>query len=82
MSYNKKQTSPSVASLAGRTLQNPSASGIKKQMAAGALSQRSPSKQTGSRMEDTASRVLSSSKYSKETKTFAASILSQSNKER
>lgn len=33
-------------------------------------------------MEDKASRVLSSSKYSSETKEMAASVLSQANKER
>lgn len=46
------------------------------------LSQRSASKQTGAAMEDIASRVLQSNKYSDETKSFAASVLSQSNVER
>ncbi len=33
-------------------------------------------------METTASKVLNSSKYSEQTKTLAASVLSQANKER
>lgn len=33
-------------------------------------------------MEDLASKVLSSSKYSRETKAIAGSVLAQSNKER
>jgi len=82
MSYNSKQTSKDVASLAGHILQAPSSSGIQKQLAAGALSQRNPSKQTGSHLEDVASQVLSSPKYSNATKILAASVLSQSNKER
>jgi hypothetical protein len=51
-------------------------------MAAAALSQRDPNKQTGADMEDKASKVLRSDKYSDETKRFAATVLSQSNKKR
>ena len=46
------------------------------------LSQRSAQKQTGANMEDVASKVLQSSKYSDKTKSFAASVLSQSNDKR
>ncbi|OOO29011.1 UNVERIFIED_ORG: hypothetical protein BTE55_16580 [Rhizobium sophorae] len=40
------------------------------------------SKQTGAAMEDKASQVLSSTKYSTATKQLAGSVLSQSNKKR
>ncbi|WP_309244014.1 hypothetical protein [Caballeronia sp. EK] len=58
------------------------ASAIKKSLAASALSQSHTKKQTGAEMEHKASEVLHSNKYSKETKTLAASVLAQSNKER
>ena len=82
MGRNTKRTSKSVASDAGKALQDPQSSNIKKRMAAGALAQRDPNKQTSAEMEDEASRVLQSDKYSADTKEFAASILSQSNKGR
>lgn len=82
MSYNSKRTSGAIASLAGQVLQEQAASGIQKQLAAGALSQRSPSRQTGSRLEDIASKVLSSPKYNSVTKALAGSVLAQSNKKR
>ncbi len=82
MSYNNKRTSKDIASLAGKVLRDPAASDIQKQLAAGALSQRSPSRQTGSNLEDLASKALSGSKYNDITKTLAASVLSQANKER
>ncbi len=82
MSKNTKRTSSEIASLAGQVLQNPAASGIQKQLAGAALSQRSPAKQTGPQLEDIASKVLSSPKYSDLTKTLAGTVLSQSNKER
>ena len=53
-----------------------------KSLAASALSQRSGDKQTGAQMEDKAARVLASDRYAKETKELAASVLSQSNKQR
>lgn len=79
---NKKQTSDRVSSLAAETLQNPDASKIARRLAGSALAQTSGSKQTGAEMEDVASRVLRSDKYADETKELAASVLSQSNKER
>lgn len=79
---NSKRTSKEVASLAARTLRDENASAIQRSLAAGALSQRDPSKQTGAAMEDVASKVLNSNKYSETTKKLAASILSQSNKDR
>ncbi len=79
---NRKTTSPTVASEAARILQDPGASATAKRLAGSALSQRTPSHQTGAPMEDLASRVLDSSKYSEGTKSLAGSVLSQSNKER
>jgi hypothetical protein len=82
MSTNKKTTSKLVASQAAEILNNPSSSTIAKQLAGSAMSQRVPGKQTSSEMEDKAAKVLSSSKYSEETKAMAATVLTQSNKER
>lgn len=79
---NRKMTSPSVGSQAARVLQSSTASATAKTLAASALSQRSPSHQTGAKVEDLASRVLDSPKYSAETKSIAGSVLSQSNKKR
>lgn len=79
---NKKRSSVKLASQAAKTLTDPQTSNIQKSLAAGVLSQRAPEKQTSSQMEDIASRVLQSDKYADKTKSFAASLLSQSNKER
>lgn len=79
---NKKKTSSKIASLAAKTLNDPNASKIAKELAGSALSQSDKSKQTGSEMEDKASKVLQSNKYSEDTKSLAASVLSQSNKKR
>lgn len=46
------------------------------------MSQADKGKQTGKEMETKASAILQSDKYSDETKEFAASVLSQSNKKR
>lgn len=82
MSKNNKTTSKSVASKASDILRNPNSSNIAKELAGSAMSQRAPGNQTGSKMEDKAARVLSSNKYNDDTKEMAASVLSQSNKER
>lgn len=82
MDYNAKRTSKGIASVAAKTLRDSNASNVQKQLAGGALSQRSPTKQTGSRLEDTASKVLSSHKYNDLTKILAGSVLAQSNKKR
>lgn len=79
---NYKRSSQSMATMAAKALSKESTSNIQRSLAASVLSQREPSKQTGARMEDVASRVLQSPKYSEQTKRFAASVLSQSNKER
>jgi hypothetical protein len=46
------------------------------------LSQSSNQKQTGKEMEKIASDILKSEKYNNETKSLAASLVSQSNKNR
>lgn len=79
---NRKATSPSVGSQAARVLRSSTASATAKTLAASALSQRTPSSQTGGKVEDLASRVLHSPKYNAETKSLAGSVLSQANKER
>ncbi len=73
-----KHSSPDVASLAGKTLNDPSASKVQKQLAGSVISQSGTEKTTGSKMETTASNVLQSSKYNETTKTLAGSVLSQS----
>jgi len=82
MSKNPKATSSKVATLASETLRNPSSSTIQRQLAASAMSQADSSKQTGAEMEAKAGRVLESEKYNATTRTLAASVLAQANKER
>lgn len=71
-----------MASKAAKALTDKGASKLQKSLAASVLSQRSAQKQTGANMEDVAFKVLQSSKYSDKTKSFAASVLSQSNDKR
>ena len=78
---NFKKTSKEVTSEAGRTLCSKSASMTQKRLAASALSQANKTHQTGEKMEDLAAKVLSSEKYANKTKTFAGSVLSQSDGE-
>lgn len=80
MAINKKQSTSKLASQAAKALQNENSSDIKKKLAASIVAQARTSKQTGAEMETVASDVMKSSKYSEETKSFAASLLSQSNK--
>ena len=75
-------TNKQIASLAAKTLNNSNASKIAKELAGSALSQAVRKNQTGSEMEDKASMVIKSNKYSDDTKSLAASVLSQSNKKR
>ena len=82
MSTNNKKTSLSVGRLASEVLRDTNASQTQKALAASALAQCNVAKQTGAQMEDRASRVLQSEKYSDKTKTLAGAVLSQSNKER
>lgn len=82
MFKNTKQTSTRIGRLASETLRSSSSSQVAKSLAASALSQRSGDRQTGSKMEDTAARVLAGDRYAKDTKVLAASVLSQANKQR
>ena len=79
---NKKQTSEQVASLAAKTLSDPSSSGIQRSLAASALRQTGTHSQTGKEMESKASRALNNPHSAKTTKILAASLVSQSNKKR
>lgn len=79
---NTKKTSSNIASQVAKALSNSNTSAIQKSLAASALSQTGTKNQTGKTMEKVASNVLTSSKYSEQTKIFAASVLSQSNKKR
>jgi hypothetical protein len=71
---NKKITSKPMGSLASNILNNDNASNIQRKLAGSVLSQRNPSNQTGSDMEHIAAKVLSSNKYSDNTKSLAASF--------
>lgn len=82
MPKNTKQSSKSVASHAGKILQDPNASAIQRSLAASVIAQRGTSSQTGSDMETKASNVMKSDKYNSDTKELAASLVSQSNRER
>ncbi|MBB4224894.1 hypothetical protein GGD71_005703 [Variovorax guangxiensis] len=82
MPKNVKQTSPAVASVAGRTLGNASASGLQRSLAGSALRQSGPPAQTGVKTEDRASRALDNPHSFKVTKTLAGSVVSQSSKTR
>lgn len=82
MSFNKKQTSKSLASQAARILKDKNSTPLIKRLAASVLSQSNTPKQTGADMETLASQVLKSGMYDDITKSFAASALSQANKER
>lgn len=63
-------------------MNDPNASQIARRLAGSVLSQAKFGKQTGEDMQSVASRVLRSSKYSVETKSLAASVLSQSTTDR
>jgi hypothetical protein len=82
MANNSKQTSKSVASLAGKTLQSSGASQVQRQLAASALAQSGTGKQTGASIEATASKALRSNSGSNVTQKLAGSVVSQSNRKR
>ncbi len=79
---NKKQTSPSVGTVASNTLRDPNASAIQRSMAASALAQCGTGKQTGANMEHKAGQALSRENSADLTRTLAATLVSQSNKDR
>lgn len=82
MSRNTKTSSASAASLAARTLNNGSSSGLERSLAGSVLAQRGTASQTGARMEERAGRALNNERSSATTRTLAASLVSQSNKAR
>lgn len=82
MPTNPKQTSPSVASKAGKALQSASTSSLQKSLAGSALRQAGTKAQTGATTEAKASRALESAKSAPLTRTLAGSVVSQSNKKR
>lgn len=82
MPSNPQQTSARVASVAGKTLQSNTASGIQKSLAGSALRQAGTPAQTGAKAETQASRALDNPKSSQLTRTLAGTVVSQSNKKR
>lgn len=82
MAGNPKKTSPSVASLAGKTLQNDGASKLQKSLAGSALAQAGTSKQTGGALETKASQALRKPTANDMVHTLAGSVVSQSNRKR
>lgn len=82
MSKNTKGSSASVASLAARTLNSNSSSGLERSLAGSVLAQRGSTSQTGATMEERAGRALNNDRSSETTRTLAASLVSQSNKSR
>lgn len=75
-----KQTSEGLASQAGKIMSDKNSSQIQKKLAGSILAQRGNSKETSEEMEGLASAVLKSDKYNADTKSLAASALSQSTK--
>lgn len=82
MSYNHKQTSEEIATLASAVLRDPLSKELGKKLAGSALSQSSTDKQTGAEMEELASKILSDRTHSATERSLAASVLAQANKER
>ena len=65
---NSKRSSSTLASQDAKALSSKETSATQKSLAASVLSQRNPHNQTGAAMEDKASQVLQSSKYSADRK--------------
>lgn len=82
MGTNTKQTSPRVASIAGKTLQSDSASALQRSLAGSALRQAGTPAQTGAKTESKASGALDNSRSAATTRTLAGSVVSQSNRKR
>lgn len=82
MPSNSKQTSSRVASVAGKTLQSSTASGLQKSLAGSALRQAGRSAQTGAQTESRASRALDNPKSPPLTRTLAGTVVAQANKKR
>lgn len=81
-SFNEKATSKDMASKASRILRDGSASKDARSLAASVLSQRDPSRQTGSKIEDLARKLFTDKSVSDDVRSLAASAMSQANRER
>jgi len=79
---NTKQTSPKVASTAGKTLSSTGSSAVQKSLAGSALRQAGSTAQTGAKTEGAASRALGNPRSALVTKTLAGSVIAQSNRKR
>ena len=80
MSFNARQTSEEIATLASKVLNDPNSSVKGKKLAGSALAQTHTDKQTGGDMETLASEVLRSEDSTEDEKSLAGSVLSQANK--
>ena len=77
----KKGTSPNIAKVAARVLDNPSSSKPAKTVAASALTQsKAPSEKTSPRVATVASKILQDDRFSDDAKTLAGSVLAQKEK--
>ena len=77
---NKKNSSPNLAHLASETLNDNSSSATAKTLAGSVLSQVQRGFQPSESVQTLAGKVLESSKYNEDTKSLAASVVSQSPK--
>jgi hypothetical protein len=77
---NKKNSSPKLAHLASETLTDNSSSATAKTLAGSVLAQVQKGFQPSEEVQTLAGKVLESDKYSDDTKSLAASIISQSPK--
>lgn len=82
MSKNQKQSSPSVAALAAKTMRDSNASNIERSLAASVVAQTNTGRQTGAAMEERAGKALANDRSSETTRRLAASVVSQANKSR
>ena len=79
---NTKQTSPSVASTAGKTWSGAGSRAVQRSLAGSALRQAGSTAQTGAKTESAASRALGNPRSAPVTKTLAGSVVAQSNRKR
>ena len=82
MAITRKQTSPSVASSAGKALGSSSSSALQKSLTGPALRQSGTRVQTGASTEAKAGKALDNPHSASLTRTLAGSVASQSNKKR
>lgn len=75
-----EQTSKSIGSLAGRTLQDPNASKVQRTIAGSVLAQAGTQKVTSERVAGIEAKALSNSRSSEVTKSLAGSGLTQKTK--